>query len=181
MRRRSRRRPTLPRRGGSTILAKDEARVDLVAYCREVARAVQGTMTVTNQQRYDLGLTVREAEPSPIPPPASKPGLDIIATTGNTVKIRLHDSTSSSRRGKPAGVAGAAVFAFVGPAAPTDPALWRFQGNTTRTTFDVTFPPETAPGARVWLCAFWFNPRAQSGPACDPVGTNIPGGASMAA
>src|SRR4051794_2282711 len=57
-------------RGGSTILAKDEARSDLVAYCREVARAVQGTMTVTNQQRYDLGLTVREAEPTPIPPPA---------------------------------------------------------------------------------------------------------------
>jgi hypothetical protein len=28
----------------------------------------------------------------------------------------------------------------------------------------------------VWLTAFWFNGRKQSGPACAPVGTNLPGG-----
>jgi hypothetical protein len=55
-------------RGGSTILAKDTARVDLEAYCRQTARQVQGTMTVTDQQRFDLGLTVRDTEPTPVPP-----------------------------------------------------------------------------------------------------------------
>lgn len=168
-------------RGGSTVLAKDTQRADFVAYCRLLARAIQGTLTVTNQQRYDLGLTVRDTEPAPIPPPSASPGLDIIETVGNTVRIRLHDSTSTTRRGKPAGVAGAAIFAFAGPVAPTDEAGWVFQGNTTRTTFNVTFPPSTAPGSKVWLCAFWFNAKAQSGPSCMAVGVNLPGGASMAA
>src|SRR5687767_1028356 len=40
-------------RGGSTILAKDLARADLEPYCRQLARAIQGTLTVTDQQRYD--------------------------------------------------------------------------------------------------------------------------------
>jgi hypothetical protein len=46
---------------------------------------------------------------------------------------------------------------------------------------DVEFPADAANGATVWLTAFWFNPRAQSGPACQPISTNIPGGLSMAA
>lgn len=168
-------------RGGSTVLAKDQARVNMVSYCRQLARAVQGTLTVTNQQRYDLGLTVRITEPSPIPPPGATPGLDVVSVSGNTVRIRLHDTTSPTRRGRPFGVDGAAVFSFVGAVPPGDVDGWKFEGNTTRTTVTVTFPSDVAPGAKVWLTAFWFNPRAQSGPACAPVGTNLPGGAAMAA
>jgi len=42
-------------RGGSTILAKDTARVSLESYCRQLANIIQATLTVTDQQRYDLG------------------------------------------------------------------------------------------------------------------------------
>jgi hypothetical protein len=31
-------------------------------------------------------------------------------------------------------------------------------------------------GAAVWITAFWFNPRKQSGPAAEPVSANLPGG-----
>jgi hypothetical protein len=168
-------------RGGSTVLAKDIARADLVSYCRALARAVQGTLTVTNQQRFDLGLTVRDTEPSPIPPPANAPGLDVVSVAGNSARIRLHDTANPSRRGKPLGVAGASVFSFVGAAAPAELSQWKFEGNTTRTTVIVDFPAQTPPGAKVWFTAFWFNPRAQGGPTTTPVGTNIPGGAAQAA
>src|SRR3954471_21610221 len=47
-------------RGGATVLAKRTARGDLVAYCRQLARAIQGNLTVTDAQRYALGLTVRD-------------------------------------------------------------------------------------------------------------------------
>jgi hypothetical protein len=168
-------------RGPSTVFAKNQARVNLVAYCRHVAGQVQGTMSVTAQQKQDLGLTVRDVEPSPIPPPANAPGIMIKSTIGNTIRIKLIDTQNPTRRGRPDGVDGASVFSFVGEEAPTTEAGWKFEGNTSRTVVDITFPNTVAPGAKVWVTAFWFNPRALSGPACMPVGANLPGGAAMAA
>jgi hypothetical protein len=47
---------------------------------------------------------------------------------------------------------------------------------------ELAFLSGNPPGTRVWLTAFWFNGRKQSGPMCAPVGTNLPGGSvSMAA
>ena len=168
-------------RSPTNIIAKDVARFALAADARMLARIVQATPSVTAEQKSELGLTVRDVEPSPIPPPAIAPGLDIVSTVGNTVRIRLHDVTNPTRRGKPAGVAGASVFSFVGAAAPSELSDWRFEGNTTRTSVEIVFPAATPPGSKVWFTALWFNPRTQAGPTTAPVGTNIPGGAAQAA
>jgi hypothetical protein len=167
-------------RSPANIQTKNAAKASLIASARQLAGIIQKFPTITNAQRSELGLTVRSS-PSPIPAPSTSPDLDVVSSVGNTVKIRLHDSTSGSKRGKPAGVKGASVFSFVGAAAPTDSSGWNFEGNTSRTVVDVTFPSATAPGAKVWFTAFWFNSKSQSGPACAAVGTNIPGGAAMAA
>jgi hypothetical protein len=162
------------------VEAKNEAKRQLRLMAGDLAKIIDGTPTVTNEQKIDLGLNVRST-PTPIPAPLYAPDIDIVSVSGNTVRLKLHDSTSSTRRGRPPGVDGAAVFSFVGAAAPTDPADWKFEGNTTRTTTNVTFPGTVAPGAKVWFTAFWFNPRAQSGPSATPVTTNIAGGSAMAA
>jgi hypothetical protein len=171
-------------RGGSTVFAKAQARVNLVAYIRLLARAIQGTISVTNQQRYELGLTVRKVEPTPIPAPAFAPTVDVRSVTGTTVRIRLHDAQNPTRRGKPYGVAGASVFSYVGTggaSAPAELTAWKFEGNCTRTVVDVVFPAETTPGAKIWICAFWFNPRTQQGPTSEPVSTRVQGGLASAA
>ncbi len=91
---------------------------------------------------------------------------------------RLHHAASG---GKPAGVSGASIFSYVEATAPSDISAWKFEGNTGKTAV-VVFPNTTAAGATVWLTAFWFNPRKQSGPACTPVSTNVQrGSVSMAA
>jgi hypothetical protein len=131
--------------------------------------------------RSDLGLTVKDVEPTPIPPPAFAPSIIIESTTGNVVRIRMMDPANPTRRGKPDGVDGIAVFSFVGAAAPAEEGDWKFEGNTTRTTSDVMFPAATPAGSKVWFTAFYFNARKQSGPAATPAGTNIPGGSAMAA
>ena len=64
---------------------------------------------------------------------------------------------------------GAAVFSYVGATAPTDPSAYAFQGNTSLTNFNVTFADTVVPGSVVWITAMWFNTRAQSGPAAQPV------------
>ena len=168
-------------RSPSAIVAKDMSKALLAAEARLLARIVQATPTVTPQQKSDLGLTIRDQEPTPIPPPGAAPGLVVVSAAGNAVRIRLHDSVNPTRRGKPDGVAGASVFSFVGATPPAELSAWTFEGNLTRTTADVLFPAGTAPGAKVWLCARWFNPRAQGGPACAPVGANIPGGGAAQA
>jgi hypothetical protein len=165
----------------SAIITKDDAKASLEANARLLARIVQATPTVTNTQKSDLGLTVRDVSPAPVPPPAYAPDLDVVSVSGRTVRIRLHDSVSSTRRGRPVGVAGASVFSFVGAAPPVALADWKFEGNTTRTIIDVVFDDATPNGAAIWLTACWYNPRAQTGPTCTPVTTNVPGGLPMAA
>ena len=160
-------------RGGSTIHAKEQARVNLVDYCRFLARQIQGTPSVTDQQKYDLGLTVRDTEPTPVPIPAHPPQVTIVSVSGRTVRIRMRDVQNPTRRGRPEYVAGATIVSYVGTEAPTGASNWKFEGNTTHTTADIQFPDTVPAGATVWIACFWYNSRAMSGPACVPISTNV--------
>lgn len=163
-----------------TVATKKQAKVNLKGSASDLARIINGTPTVTDTQKIDLGIGIRST-PAPIPPPSVRPGVDIVSVVARTVKVHIHDSASSTKRGKPAGVLGASVYAFVGAVYPTDPTGWAFQGTTTKTTFDVVFPDTVANGAQVWICATWFNNRTQTGPISLPITTNVQGGLSLAA
>ena len=167
-------------RSKTAVAAKNSARSSLKQSARLLANIIDGQSTVTDAQKIDLGLNVRNA-PTPTPAPADAPALDIVSVSGRTVSLRLHDATDASRRGRPAGVAGATIFSFVGATPPAGTAEWNFEGNTTKTNFDVVFPESVAPGTLVWLCAFWRNETDQSGPACSPISTNVQFGSAMAA
>ena len=65
-------------KGRSTIFAKNTAKTALVAYLRLVIRQIQGTGTVSDQQRLDLGINVRKT-----PSPPGNPG------TANRLKVLL--------------------------------------------------------------------------------------------
>ena len=166
----------------STVLSTTTrtCKTNLLLLGRELYAIVQSARNVSPSDKQDVGVKVRKP-PSPIPPPADAPGIAVVATVGNTVKVRLFDLTASARRGKPGGCAGAQIFTFAGPSPATDEAAWTFQGTTGKTRLDITFPSDIAPGARVWITARWFNNRQQTGPAATPVGTNIAGGSAMAA
>ena len=168
-------------RGKSTVLLKDSLKRDLTGYSRLLVRTVQGVSTLTNQQKSDLGVTVRTI-PGSIPAPGTAPQIDFIAVSGRKVKIRLHDSASGSKRGRPPAVKGVSIFSHVGPAAPGTIADWTFEGNTSKTLMGVQFPDTVPAGSLIWLTAFWYNAKSQAGPMTAPVSTNIAGGGvSMAA
>jgi hypothetical protein len=158
-----------------TVSLKDDKRADLKAKARELARIVNAFPAVTNQQRIDLGLNPRGGAVGPINPPTEPPVMEVLAAVGRTLKVRVH-AMGSDRRGKPEGVAGCSVFSYVGAAPPADISAWVFQGSSSRTAFDVEFPPTVAAGAQVFLCAFWYSPRAQGGPACQPISAYLAGG-----
>jgi hypothetical protein len=167
-----------------SIQAKNDAKTALLDGpngARSLARIIQAAPAVTNEQKALLGLTVRDSEPTPVPPPEFPPDIAILSVLNRTVKVRLRDIENPDRRGKPDGVKGATVFYSVGDDAPSDPAEWSFAFNTTRTVFDVDFPQTVAAGAKVWLTAFWYNTKAQSSPPASYVSTRFSDGMAQAA
>ena len=168
-------------RSPANIQAKDARKKNLILEARRLAMVVQNVPYMTNEKRSELRLTLREDEPTPVPPPGEPPSIDVVSVVGRTVKIRLHDG-SSTRRRKPVGVSGATVLSYVGDEPPADLGTWRLEGNTGRTTYDIAFPTTVPAGAKVWITAFWFNPRKQSGPSATPATAYIQyGGLSQAA
>lgn len=168
----------------AAIQTKNTAKANLISGSngiRELAGIIQAFPGTTDTERIELGLNVRDTEPTPIPPPSVAPGLSVLMVTGRTVKVRVFDALVPSSRSKPAGVKGASVYSYVGETAPVDIDSWKYEGSTTRTTFDVEFPATAPAGSTVWLTAYWTNPRLESGPACQPVSTNIAGGLAQAA
>ncbi|MEX0776632.1 MAG: hypothetical protein WD042_13095 [Phycisphaeraceae bacterium] len=168
-------------RGSATVLEKNTTKAALITMSRTLAMQVTNNPLVTDQQRHDLGLTVRDPEPTPVPPPSESPTLDITSVKGWTVHYRLHNGEATNRA-KPAGVTGAFVFTYVGDAAPTDLEAWKFEGTASKTITKIVFPGTLAPGTRVWITAAWVNAKLETGPACTPVFTQINyGGMSQAA
>ncbi len=170
-----------PTRGNATVLAKDNAKRDLMAYTRLLARTIGNNMNITDAQRQALGLTIRKTHPTPIPPPSVRPGVDLVGVSMRTVTIHIHDSASNSKRGKPAGVIGAKVYTFIGAEYPSDPTLWNYDGDTTQAKHEITFANSVPSGAQVWICAAWYGRRnGETGPISVPISTNIQGGGASA-
>ncbi|MEO0963655.1 MAG: hypothetical protein AAFY08_00930 [Planctomycetota bacterium] len=156
----------------SSIEAKDTAKDAVLAETRALVRIAQAWPEMTNQKRSDLGITVPDPEPTPVPVPTEEPQLDVAAVNGRRLSLRLREQSTGERR-KPTGVTGATVLSYVGETIPSSIRDWSFEGNTTRLDVDVVFEDSVPQGAKVWVTAYWYNRKAESGPACPPVSTHI--------
>ncbi len=166
-------------RSSPLCAAKDDAKLALLAFARPLYKTIQANVAVTDAAKIELGVVVPDRQPSPQPVPGFPPQLTIVSVNGRLVKIRLSDPAHPTHRRMPAGCDGATVMSFVGEEAPVDPAVYKYEGATSKTTVDVLFPESLAPGTQVWLTAFFFNERKQNGPACPAVGAVLNYGGSM--
>jgi hypothetical protein len=149
---------------------KDTAKDALVANLRMLVKIIQNAPTTTNAMRIDLAIPERESEPTPVPPPAQAPLLEVASVYGRNIRIKLNDA-SGEKRGRPEGCKGAQVYSFVGPTAPAGTDGWKMEGLVTRPTALVEMGESVAPGSKVWLTACWYTERGLTGPACTPVAT----------
>lgn len=162
------------------VATKNAAKQALKDATAALAKKIDGTTTVTDEQKIELGLNVRKT-PSPVPVPEDQPKIDILSVVGYAVKIHVHGDGEFSR-GFPPSVKGAQVYSYIGATPPADPRAWTYEGASTKSVIDVIFDDSTAPGAQVWLRACFFNPRNLCGPANEPVSTRLQyAPASMAA
>jgi hypothetical protein len=159
------------------VAAKNAAAGTIRAMAADLAGIINGTPSVTEAQKLNLGLSVRTT-PSRIGPPTRPPRVDVLSVVGRTVALRIHDTTG---RGKPAGAAAAWVYTFVGEEYPADASQWRYQGAATRAKYSITFPGFVPGGQPVWIRAAWVNPRQEIGPTSVPITTNLQGGGAAIA
>jgi hypothetical protein len=162
------------------LAVRDAARAALLPYARELYAIVQASSEVTDANKLLLGITLRK-QPQPSPAPGIAPGQDVVSVVGGDVTFHIHDSASSTRRGKPALVLGAKIYCFVGTSYPTDPGEWTYVGDTTKNAHVVTFPDSVAPGTQVWITSAWYNRKAETGPLAVPITTVLQFGLSQAA
>ncbi len=168
----------------TNTIIKNNAKEELLGAengARELVRIIQADPDTTDGMRGTLGLRVRDDIPTPVPVPDVAPSVIITGAIGRTINVRLRDQENPDSRGKPEGVQGATVVYHVGETAPADPTEWVFAMNTSRTIIDVEIPATVDAGSKVWVTAFWFNPRKESGPAGAPQSVRISDGLAAAA
>ena len=147
-------------------MAKQVARVQLVAVIRALARRVQANNTVTAAAKVALGLPVHSVVPTPINPPSTRPMLNVVGSTTAQLMIRIVDETTPTRRKRPTGTVGAQVYTFVAAAGTTPPAdlkQWMFEGMATKADFQISYAAGDI-GKQAHVVARWANAKGESGP-----------------
>ena len=157
---------------------KDNSRDAMKEDARRLAAIVRAHPGVTGEQRINLGLGVREERRRRIGRPRAVPSLGIQSAMGYTIRVRVLNRESNKRGGRALGLAGAAIFSYTGAQPPAALAQWSLRGFCTRGTFDIRLESDTAPGTRIWLTACWLSSALRRGPACTPICSNLPGGAT---
>lgn len=164
--------PTTRTRG--KVAAKNAAKAAAKKEARFLAAIIRQKPGMTTEKLIDLGLAP-EDPPTPSRTPGTWPNATVVAVQGNNVKYRLRDSADPDRRGRPAGTIQATVFSHVGPEVPASADDWKFELNTGRTSFEISYPSHLPLGTKVWVCAIWVSGRKETGPACPPVSAVLMG------
>jgi hypothetical protein len=154
----------------ANVRGKNTARAALRTAASNLAKIIDGTPTVTDEQKIELGLAVRR-KPSPSPIITSAPFVKLVSVNGRQVVAEFQQD--SAKRGKPKGVSGVSIFSHYGEQPPVDPSGWQFEAISGRTRVTLNLNATESAG-KVWISAFWFNARKQAGPASLPISIDLP-------
>lgn len=147
----------------ATVETKNVQKTNLLSVVRGYAATIRVNKAITNELKIGLGLHVRDAVPTPVPPPSTYPTLTILEPMRGVQDLRARDSASPDRRAKPAGTAGMLLFRAVGAAAVSDPSDASFLAFAGKTDLAFTFDP-TDNGKTATYFARWTNSKGEVGP-----------------
>jgi hypothetical protein len=162
----------------SSVSVKNTARQRLKILARLIVATINGQPGLSDQERINLGLTVR-AKWSRRSGPADAPIVEVRSVDGHAVRIRVHSAANYEKRARPIDADGASIFTHVGEHEPVTTDDLKFETNISRTTAEIVLPQSLAPGTKVWIAARWFGSKKQSGPMSQPVSTYIQFGGGM--
>jgi hypothetical protein len=151
-----------PAKTSIIVAQKDAARKNLVGIIRAMAGFRLKNPIITDAQRRALGLRVRDAKPSSIKPPHTRPELDIDVVDVRRLAVNFRDMGSKSKA-RPYGVNGALIKHATLDTPPADHDALTRTVLATRTPHILEFTEEER-GETVYVVICWQNEKGELGP-----------------
>jgi hypothetical protein len=158
----------------TAVADRDEKKEAVLALVRAAVPRLQAAPAMTDQTREYFGITVRDAQPTPAGPPATRPVLQVGLAQLYSLVISFADEGTPTKRAKPDGVMGILVQYKKGGDAPAADADWKMLAIDTNTPYTAVFDSADA-GAAVWLRGCWLSTRQERGPWSATSSARIPG------
>jgi len=157
----------------SATQQKNADRAATVSLVRALAGQLQASADVDDTERAGLGITVPDAEPTPVGPPTTRPFLLTGCLQRLQHTIAFMDEATPTSKAKPAGVMGVEIWVKVGDPAPVDPiADLRFLGVDTRTPYLAEYSGADG-GQPAHYMARWVNAKGEKGPWSETLTVTI--------
>ncbi|MDR1865999.1 MAG: hypothetical protein LBR08_10565 [Bacteroidales bacterium] len=161
-----------PQKNSIIVAEKNTAKKAFKDKVRELANFRLKNPVITDAQRVATGLRVRDAKPTRISVPNTRPRLNLGVVDIRELSVRIRD-TGSSRRARPYGVIGAVLAMAVLDAPPTSIDRLTRTALVTRTPYTLKFTEEER-GKTVYAAACWQNERGERGHFSEIVSAVIP-------
>ncbi|MDR1644755.1 MAG: hypothetical protein LBS05_02865 [Tannerellaceae bacterium] len=151
-----------PDRTPVIVAKKNAARKTLTGLIRTMVRFRLNNPILTDADRIDLGLHVRDTTYTPVPVPETRPELDIKVLDVRRLKVAFRDQ-ENEEKGRPYGVNGAVIVYAVLDEPPADVTALGRSVLATRTPHTLEFA-EGDRGKTVYLAICWQNNKGERGP-----------------
>jgi hypothetical protein len=156
----------------ATVQTKNQQKALVLSVVRGYAATIRANAAVSDALKIGLGLHIRDTQPTPVPPPSTRPVLAIAGMMQGTQDIRATDEATPNRRSKPVGSAGMLVYRAVGTAAVNDPSASTFLTFVGRTAVQSHFVSADN-GKVATYFARWTNAKGEVGPWSQAVSGSI--------
>jgi len=147
----------------ATVADKNGKKAGMLQVLRIYAQMIKLNQGVSDLAKRALGLTINDTTRTPYPVPSSAPKLTLNAKAGGAVSLQVRDSADPTRKAKPAGVQGTAVYASIGNAPPADPTTLPLYDLVTKNAIDLAVAPGDL-GKTMYVYGRFYNPAGQRGP-----------------
>jgi hypothetical protein len=148
----------------TTIAAKDDAKILLLATVRPYAQLIANNAGVSAPNKTSIGVNPRTSVPTPIAAPATSPVLTIDQALPLQHVMRYRDQLASpTQKAKPYGAAQIQVFATVSATPITDPEALAYKFATTKSPVLVDFGADDV-GKKAYYAGRWITRTGLVGP-----------------
>jgi hypothetical protein len=162
-----------PNRGKVDVLTKNETKAVLETALRGFIKAyISYNPAVTDADKENMGLPLRDTTRTPTPAPSTIPELELDSSIIRRVSVIFKDS-GSDKRGKPAGVHGIELRWSLLEAVPTSVEDLKNSAFDTASPYTFSFD-EADRGKALYICPRWENNKGDKGPWGEIVKAIIP-------
>ncbi|MDR1180838.1 MAG: hypothetical protein LBL13_02525 [Bacteroidales bacterium] len=161
-----------PDRTTVIVAEKNAARKKLIGCIRTLAGFRLKNPIITDAERIDMGLHVRDTTPTNLDVPKTRPEATIEVMDFRRLKISFHDQ-GSTKNAKPYGIDGAVIICAALDAPPKDRSALNRSMLVTRTPYIIECTEEER-GKTLYVSVCWQNKKGQKGPWSEIISAIVP-------